>query len=120
MNDALHMLIGAGLVVIGVLASALADRIRGDRARRGTSAEGAAKRAITPPKLPEVRAEMPVIATVVRKAAEAREEVVSALTGAGYKKGDAARAVDACSMAERESLEAWTRSALRRAQGGAS
>jgi len=43
-----------------------------------------------------------------------REEVVLALTGAGYKKAAAAAAADACSTLERASLESWVCAALRR------
>jgi hypothetical protein len=47
-----------------------------------------------------------------------RDEVIAALTGAGYKKVDAIKAVDACSLAERASgVEQWTIAALRNAHG---
>lgn len=47
-----------------------------------------------------------------------RDEVIAALTGAGYKKADAIKAVDACSLAERASgVEQWTIAALRNAHG---
>jgi hypothetical protein len=47
-----------------------------------------------------------------------RDEVIAALTGAGYKKADAIKAVDACSLAERASgPEHWTVAALRHAHG---
>lgn len=47
-----------------------------------------------------------------------RDEVIAALTGAGYKKADAVKAVDACSLAERASgPEHWTIAALRHAHG---
>lgn len=42
-----------------------------------------------------------------------RGDVVAALQGLGFKKADAVRAVDACSLAERASgVESWTRAAL--------
>lgn len=48
-----------------------------------------------------------------------RGDVVAALQGLGFKKADAARAVDACTPAERASgVESWTRAALSRSQGG--
>jgi len=111
MNDALHMLIGAGLVVVGVLASALADRIRGLKIQRAQARElapASSPRASTPPrgaKLPEVRAEIPVVPTVIRKAAAARETVLAAMIGAGWGKREAAQAVDACELAERATIE---------------
>lgn len=47
-----------------------------------------------------------------------RDEVIAALAGAGYKKADAIKAVDACSLAERASgPEHWTIAALRHAHG---
>lgn len=50
-----------------------------------------------------------------------RDDVIAALMGAGYKKGDAEKAADACSMVERaHGLEAWTAAALRNAHGGKS
>lgn len=42
-----------------------------------------------------------------------RDDVIAALVNAGYKKADAVKAVDACSLVERASgLEAWTRAAF--------
>ncbi len=50
-----------------------------------------------------------------------RDDVIAALMGAGYKKSDAEKAADACSMVERaHGLEAWTVAALRNAHGGKS
>jgi hypothetical protein len=47
-----------------------------------------------------------------------RDDVVAALMGAGYKKADAVKATDACSMVERASgVEHWTVAALRNAHG---
>jgi hypothetical protein len=42
-----------------------------------------------------------------------RDEVISALTGCGYKKTAAATAADACSVAERADLASWIRAALK-------
>lgn len=47
-----------------------------------------------------------------------RDLVIAALMSAGYKKGDAVKATDACSMVERaHGLEAWTVAALHNARG---
>jgi hypothetical protein len=47
-----------------------------------------------------------------------RADVIGALVGAGYKRAEAAKAVDACSLPERAAgLESWTMAALRRASG---
>jgi hypothetical protein len=50
-----------------------------------------------------------------------RDDVIAALMGAGYKKTEAIKAVDACSLAERASgVTMWMLAALRHAQGGKS
>lgn len=44
-----------------------------------------------------------------------RDEVIAALVGVGFKKVKAIPAVDACTLAERVSVETWTVAALQRA-----
>ena len=116
------MLLGAALVVIGVLATALADRIRGLHVARKTIPQeqsvlevvtpirtGPAKPRATPPETkaqswPRDTVDLPTDMQVV----------VTALICAGYKKQIATEAACACSENERVTVEDWTRSALRR------
>lgn len=50
-----------------------------------------------------------------------RDDVIAALMGAGYKKVDASKAADACTLVERASgLRQWTIAALRNAHGSKS
>ena len=134
MQNTLWMLLGAAIVSIGVLASALADRIRGLRVSRdGYAPRERAPRATSvpaaPPVIPvmEVRSAPPKPPRVPRvepKAAgttDGGDDVIMALVGAGYKKPVATEAVWACGPAERASIEKWTAAALRRcARGGMS
>ena len=140
--NALSMLFGAALVALGVLAAALADRIRGlriardareaaprERVSRATSVPAPpARPAIpvvehaellrsTPPKPPRApRAEPKVAASP-----EGGDDVIAALVASGYKKPVATEAAWACSAAERATVEGWTAAALRRcARGGMS
>lgn len=109
MNDLLHMLFGAALVVIGVLSSALADRIRGNRAR---------ERRELAQREPRVSDRAPANGTDASNAMA--KDVIAALAQAGYTKAVAAEAVWSCSGSERSTLESWTRAALRRcARNGA-
>jgi hypothetical protein len=134
----LNMLLGAALVAIGVLAAALADRIRGLRISR--------ERAATAPReqTPRVGSVAPARATIeiieaepvsaaksgrapaprVESKAEPKAQamtVVDALVAAGYKRSFAIQAVQGCGVTERATIEDWTRAALRRcARGGLS
>lgn len=143
MFDLAQVLLGATLVAIGVLATALADRIRGIRLTREVSAPHERARrtiAATVPadaeplrvidrvqpsrtssaSKPE-RAKPPRVESRVQVGAEGAEDVIAALAAAGYKKPTATEAAWACSVAERATIEDWTRAALRRcAQGGLS
>lgn len=93
------ILLGAALVATGVLAAAIADRIRGI-GRAPASRPRATRR------------DIPTVA-------EATEhEVVDALVAAGYSKRAAAAAVAGCSPEQRETIERWTGSALRRLATG--
>jgi len=126
LNNVLFMLLGAGLVALGVLTMAYAERLRGDRAmqRRDRAMTSATQKApptawSNPPS--PTPAEMPRTPTVTRAARAPRQttpnpgdEVITALMEAGYKRSIAAGATWACSEAERATLERWTASALRR------
>lgn len=112
MNDLLHTLLGAALVAIGVLAAALADRIRQLRSSV-SSKEGLMRR--------EPRAKAVPVSAVADSDDVDSGEVVAALVAAGYKKAAASRAASACTAREQSTPESWVAAALRRcAQGGAS
>lgn len=138
LSNVLPMLLGAALVAVGVLAAALADRIRGLRVsrevaprERASRAQGApaaisvvdpgdllrAAPAAAPAKPPRAqRAESRSAAS-----AEGGEDVIAALVAAGYKRPIATEATWACGAGERASIEGWTRAALMRcARGGVS
>lgn len=135
MIHVLYTLLGAALVAIGVLAAALADRIRGLRvSRRDAEPRERAARAPSVP-VHATRAAIPVVdAELVQavspkprtprpepKVAEGGDDVIAALVAAGYKRGIATEAAWACSAAERATVEGWVASALRRcARGGLS
>lgn len=106
MNDVLHMLLGAALVCLGVLAAAYADRVRQLRINRP---------AAPPREIARTTRKNP--ATTINPEAE---DVIAALQCAGYKKSIATLATLACTAHEQLSPETWMTSALRRcAQGGA-
>jgi hypothetical protein len=112
MDGLAHVLLGAALVLIGVLAAAVADRIRGVRVAgvRASRAGSASASAVVRP------------SSTRRTDVDARaDDVVRALITAGYDKRVAAAATADCTPEQRATLEVWTRAALRRcAQEGAS
>jgi hypothetical protein len=139
LSNILFMLLGAALVAIGVLSSALADRIRGiklvreaqprERASRGqtlvvAAVDAAVARAADAPVA--TPAELPRATTAKTQAPRSRadlkpgavtdggEDVIAALVGAGYKKSLANDATWACTLSERVTIENWTRAALQR------
>jgi hypothetical protein len=124
MNDVAHVMLGAALVTIGVLAAALADRIRGLRIRRerATAPARAAIEVIEPELVPtpppkSERERAPRTGSKTQQTAA--DDVIAALAAAGHKKQVATEAVWGCSAAERATIEDWTRAALRRcARGG--
>jgi len=126
LSNVLPTLLGAALVAIGVLAAALADRIRGVRparepvpASRAARAPRAAIEVVEPEPTPAPKPERAI--REKPKAQDGAEDVIAALVGAGYKKPIATEATWACSQAERATIEDWTRAALRRcARGGMS
>lgn len=131
----LNMLLGAALVALGILAAALADRIRGLRISR----EAREPRAARAQPAPATRSVIPVVEAADLRATPAKplhtppraeskvtsteggDDVISALVAAGYKKAIATEATWACGVGERASIEGWTAAALRRcARGGMS
>lgn len=133
LNSVLLMLFGAALVAIGVLASALADRLRGlkisreaqvrERAPRAQSVIAVVEAVELPRSTPITTApkRAPRPETKLAAATEGGEDVIAALVAAGYKKPLASEATWACGATERVTIEAWTASALRRcARGGMS
>jgi hypothetical protein len=103
----LHMLLGATLVVIGILTAALADRIRGLRVSREIAPR--ARSAVIPmTRVTTAHAE-------IKPPADGPEDnVIAVLVTAGYQRQIAVEATLACSGVERASIEGWTRAALRR------
>jgi len=100
------MALGAFLVVIGVLASALADRIRGIKIQRAI---------IEPRRKREPEPESARVTTGITDAdKKLRESVVAALVQSGFGKPEAQHAALEVPSAQRASLEAWTRAALRK------
>lgn len=110
------MILGAVLVLAGVLGGALADRIRGGarRAERPSSGKRPSEA------LPDDRARGKAIGKGATSdpprtvEADMAGEVELALTGMGYSKAEAAAAVAACPATDRHTLENWIRCALRR------
>src|SRR5260370_40593859 len=94
------ILLGAALVATGVLAAAIADRIRGIGRAPAASRPRATRR------------------DVPTAADDASDAVVGALVTAGYPRRIATAATAACPADRRASLEAWTRAALARAARG--
>lgn len=103
--DAVSMINGALLVVIGVIAGAIADRIRGKRSepRASTPRTKAAPSEQFPASFAT-----PSLATPGTLA----RDVVRALVTAGYSKPEANAAMNAAPYSARSTLESWTRAAL--------
>lgn len=128
LDSALHMLLGAALVAIGVLATALADRIRGIRATREQAQRTTSPRSTRAPiEIVEAQIESqppPKPVRAVRPQPQPQQnnngadDVITALVAAGYKKTIATEAVWGCTQVERATIEGWTRAALRRATRG--
>ena len=128
----LYMLLGAALVASGILASALADRIRGVKlVQEAPSARPIRERlAPTVAAIPVVEVEVhpapapakaPRVTRPETKTEDGSADVIAALIEAGYKKSIATDAAWACTAAERATVEGWATSALRRcARGGLS
>jgi hypothetical protein len=141
LSNILFILLGAGLVSVGFLGAALAERLRSSRetARcagcgRDQDANAARnllhRRDLSRGPVPPIAAVEPAAVlrqvTVTTRTPRARtepkvtpgdeggEDVVAALVAAGYKKSIAAEATWACTTAERVTIEGWTAVALRR------
>ena len=137
MTGLAHMLLGAVLVAIGVVAVGIADRIRGIRfAREATTRERQSRLAPATLAATRVRRSHQVESAPAANAsnrARARsllgdvsrsdlvgiDDVIAALVAAGYKKPIATEAARGCCEAERVTVEQWTRAALRRCAKGA-
>lgn len=140
MTEFVHVLLGAALVTIGILAAAIADRIRGVRGTsvytatqpRSAVPVHAAVRVTAPAKPRRARASVPRTSsspssaerTVSTDAVDANghsttaDEVIAALVAFGHPKPLATEAVRGCGQTERETVESWTLAALRRCARG--
>lgn len=135
----LYMLLGAALVASGILASALADRIRGVKLVQEAPSARPIRERLAPirERLAPTVAAIPVVEVEVHpapapakaprvtrpetKTEDGSADVIAALIEAGYKKSIATDAAWACTAAERATVEGWATSALRRcARGGLS
>ncbi len=134
----LYMLLGAALVAIGVLAAALAERIRGHRGSHAATSSPRESRPSTVPVATPVISAVESVGSAVRQSTaapvvslkppralragtegtEGADDVIAALVRAGYKKARADDAVRACRADERATIEDWTRAALRRCVTG--
>lgn len=92
------MAVGALLVIAGILASALADRIRGSRIERRTA---------------KPIGQLADIKHAPRHHIE--EQVIDTLVASGWRKPLAKAAACQCSNAERATLDSWIRAALKNA-----
>ena len=137
MTGILYMLFGAFLVAGGVIASAFADKIRGLRQTRPVPA---VPRTVPTPARPSASVRQPIevieaelVPTLspkpprtppsrgAEKSLTIADDVIAALVATGFKKPQATEATWACGEAERATVEAWTKAALRRcAKGNAS
>jgi len=97
------VLLGGALVGLGVIAGALADRIRNVR-------RSAAPRE---PRQPARHTDNAVVVSAT--ALHLRTAVIKTLMTSGYARSEASAAVDACQPSERSTIESWTRAALRNA-----
>jgi hypothetical protein len=131
-----QILLGSLLVVLGMFASAVADRIRGLRARLSAlpfaqpeplvarQPNRRIPRPFIPPgppiaSAPPIHGAAPpqVMAAIKSKKSPDEimaDDVLSALVAAGYTKRIAETAVKACIGDERATTETWVRAALRR------
>lgn len=126
MQSATSMLLGAALVAVGVLVSALADRIRGIRADRREQSSRAPRASST--RAPATPAQwhdgysaqhdnIPVATPMAPKMADdpRMDDVVSALVDAGFKRPAAAKAAASVDMIDRSDLATWMQAAFRQA-----
>lgn len=137
MTDLAHVLLGAVLVAIGVLAGGFADRLRGIRFTRATPPHDRSGCSVRPSpaaidagesrQLEPTRSSPQAPSRGRRLLADGArppesddaDDVINALVAAGYKKLVATEAARGCREAERVTVEQWTRAALRRCAKGA-
>jgi hypothetical protein len=123
MTSILYTLLGGALVVIGVLAAAVADRVRGLRITRERAVTAAPRELANRPAPiqviePEPKLERSRMPRAEAKTQMAADDVIAALIASGYKKAVAAEATWGCNAADRLTIESWTAAALRRAGKG--
>lgn len=104
MSNVLFMLLGAALVCVGVVISAVADRIRGVKPTRVTERALFLERQ---PKNKASKAEPPPPDVM-------QQEVEGALTKMGFVKAEAHELAVAVPATDRHSHENWIRAALRK------
>ena len=113
MGNALYILLGAALVLAGVLSGALADRIRHGRAReprQSAKAAPAADRA--------ARTRQPLAVVLSPDEAMARDVQLARETS-GFSKAEAQAATRGVAATDKHSLENWIRAAFRKLNKGA-
>jgi len=136
MTDTVSMLFGAALFSSGVLASALADRIRGLRSAVPAPARESRRPVqthdVVDPSVSSERAEpqprqkprasgTPLHGVAKVDDAPDAESIIEVVHKSGFKKAIAVKVVNACTPQERATPELWIAAALRRcAMGGAS
>jgi hypothetical protein len=114
------MLFGAALVSIGIIAGALADRIRDPRAKAYREARKLEARLAAPGRRVYVRPPEPELHPFKRTSLDSviseramLSDVVSALVTMGWTKKIATEAAIACKPVERATIENWIRAALK-------
>ena len=118
----LHILFGGVLVALGVLAGALADRIRERTTREGAHANTPSRSSTRRTQVSNGPIHAAAQDALPKRSPSAPRtqidseaaDVIAALVIAGHKKQIATEATWACGAAERTSIESWTRAALRR------
>lgn len=135
-----QILLGSLLVVVGMIGSAIADRIRGIVRGRIPALAGAQTVPSLPPRAPRTSSQRPFVSGSLIAAAPPfaaapnpapvplpqpkkkapgpdeimLDDVLAALVSAGYTKRIAETAVNACVGDERATTETWVKAALRR------
>ena len=121
MTSVLYTLLGGALVVVGVLAASVADRVRGLRVAREPRYRQLAAAPAEPPRAGDAGGTAEVIQRARKpfgSGSAVEQDVVTALVASGYKKTTAAEAARGCTAADRATIESWTAAALRRAGKG--
>lgn len=110
LHDLLVALVAAALVIVGVIAGSIADRIRGNRATvRRTRAQAHAP-------TDRLRSSPTTGAFFDNDTnLDMARDVITTLRTAGYDKRTAELAVAGCAPSQCATIESWTRAALKRA-----